>query len=118
MREGKLQYYGMSSWRCFRVNRDDPYHLSLDQLDKLVNENIGSANHFEALYAPINVAMPEVFTEKNQAKGIRKVTRGRLLPWRGRRFKVQHHGDFSPALRADDAGADVVPVRQGELPGR
>lgn len=50
-------------------------HLSLEQLSKLVEENIGSSHNFEIIYCPINLGMPESFAEKYQSLGTCNIIR-------------------------------------------
>jgi aryl-alcohol dehydrogenase-like predicted oxidoreductase len=65
-KKGRILYYGMASWSCFRVNEGEPEHFNLyDVVD--VARRVGGEQHgFRFLQLPFNIAMNEALTQKNQ----------------------------------------------------
>jgi aryl-alcohol dehydrogenase-like predicted oxidoreductase len=62
----KIQYYGMATWTCFRVNPDSREYLSLEETVK-VAEKIGGKDHgFRFIQLPYNLAYNEAIFLKNQ----------------------------------------------------
>jgi aryl-alcohol dehydrogenase-like predicted oxidoreductase len=43
-KEGKIRYYGMATWECFRVPNDNPQYLSLYEIIQIAIES-GGKNH-------------------------------------------------------------------------
>ena len=65
-KEGKIRYYGMATWTCFRVPQKDPTYLSLQEVIAIARR-VGGENHgFRFIQLPFNLAMNEGFTLKNQ----------------------------------------------------
>lgn len=63
---GKLLYYGLASWICFRVPGRDHEHLNLEDVAD-VARNVGGEEHgFRFIQLPFNVAMTEALTVNNQ----------------------------------------------------
>eukprot|EP00742_Colponemidia_sp_Colp-10_P011239 GILJ01012462.1.p1 GENE.GILJ01012462.1~~GILJ01012462.1.p1 ORF type:complete len:253 (+),score=44.30 GILJ01012462.1:497-1255(+) len=64
---GKIKYYGLATWTCFRSPQDeDLIHVELEKVVQLA-ESIGGANHgFRFIQVPISIAMPEAFVESWQ----------------------------------------------------
>jgi aryl-alcohol dehydrogenase-like predicted oxidoreductase len=66
-REGRLRYYGMASWNCFRVPRGDPEYVSLDDLVEVAkNAAAGEEHGFRFIQLPFNPAMSEALSAKSQ----------------------------------------------------
>lgn len=66
---GKIRYYGMATWTCFRVPRDSTEYLSLEQCLK-VAEQVGGKNHgFRFIQLPYNLAYNEALLLRNQSVG-------------------------------------------------
>ena len=42
--EGKIKFYGMATWECFRVTKENPQYLSLEETIELAKK-IGGENH-------------------------------------------------------------------------
>lgn len=68
-RLGKIRYYGLATWSCFRVLPGDREYLSLEKV-ALMAEEIGGKDHgFRFIQLPFNLAMPEAHTVENQKIG-------------------------------------------------
>jgi len=64
--EGKIKFYGMATWECFRVKDDNPQHLSLEDVVKMA-KNIGGENHgFKFIQLPYNMNYDQALLGKNQ----------------------------------------------------
>jgi aryl-alcohol dehydrogenase-like predicted oxidoreductase len=65
---GRILYYGMASWSCFRAERGEEGHVNLDDvLDVAESVGGGEEEHgFRFVQLPFNVAMSEALTQKNQ----------------------------------------------------
>ena len=70
--QGKIHYYGMATWTCFRVPPDNHEYLSLEQAVKTA-ESAGGKNHgFRFIQLPYNLAYSEALLLKNQSAGSEK----------------------------------------------
>lgn len=65
-KEGKIKYYGMATWNCFRVMPDNMEYLNLHDAVKLATEVGGENNGFKFIQLPFNMMMDEALTMKNQ----------------------------------------------------
>ena len=64
--EGKIKFYGMATWECFRVKDNDPQHLSLEDIVKMAKK-IGGDNHgFKFIQLPYNMNYDQALLAKNQ----------------------------------------------------
>ncbi|MBY0449774.1 MAG: aldo/keto reductase [Cyanobacteria bacterium] len=72
---GKIRYYGMATWDCFRCDpAEATRYLSLESVVSLARA-IGGENHgFRAIQLPFNRAFSEAATLKNQLLGSQHVT--------------------------------------------
>jgi aryl-alcohol dehydrogenase-like predicted oxidoreductase len=69
---GKLRYYGMATWTCFRAKPEEPEYLSLEECVK-VAEKVGGKNHsFRFIQLPYNLAYSEALLLRNQSVGLEK----------------------------------------------
>ncbi|MHB1951383.1 MAG: aldo/keto reductase [Acidiferrobacteraceae bacterium] len=72
VREGLVQWYGVSSFDSFRVPQDHKSFLSLASLQALAEQAAkqvagnGAQHHFAVIELPFNAVMPEGFTRFNQ----------------------------------------------------
>ncbi len=65
-KEGKIKFYGMATWECFRVGKDNPQYLSLDDIVNMAKE-IGGENHgFRFIQLPYNMNYDQALLAKNQ----------------------------------------------------
>ena len=64
--EGKIRYYGMATWECFRVMPDNPQYLSLQDTVNMAR-NIGGEHHgFRFIQIPYNMYYDQALLAKNQ----------------------------------------------------
>lgn len=61
-----IQYYGMATWDCFRVVKEHPQYLSLNEIVKISNDVGGKDNGFRFIQLPYNMYLDQAFTLKNQ----------------------------------------------------
>jgi aryl-alcohol dehydrogenase-like predicted oxidoreductase len=65
-KEGKIKFYGMATWECFRVFSDNPQYLSLQDTVGLA-KNVGGENHgFRFIQLPYNMYYDQALLAKNQ----------------------------------------------------
>lgn len=63
---GKIRYYGMATWTCFRVPPEDPGYISLLDVVTLAH-SVGGENHgFRFIQLPFNFGMAEALTMNTQ----------------------------------------------------
>jgi aryl-alcohol dehydrogenase-like predicted oxidoreductase len=63
---GKIRAYGLATWNGFRVAQDSPEHLSLGAIEAVAREVAGEAHHFRFVQLPVNLAMTDALTRRNQ----------------------------------------------------
>ena len=63
--EGKIRYYGLATWNCFRVKLDHIEYLNLQDVVDIA-KGIKKDHGFKFIQLPFNLAMPEALTLKNQ----------------------------------------------------
>ena len=67
--EGKLKFYGMATWECFRVTSENPQYLSLEDTVNMAKK-IGGENHgFRFIQLPYNMNYDQALLGKNQLLG-------------------------------------------------
>jgi len=72
--EGKIKFYGMATWDCFRVEKDNPQFLSLEDTVNLAKK-IGGENHgFRFIQLPFNMHYDQALLGKNQIVNDRQVS--------------------------------------------
>lgn len=65
-KEGKIRYYGMATWECFRVPKEHPQYLSISDVLQIAKE-LGGENHgFRFIQLPYNLYLDQAFMLKNQ----------------------------------------------------
>lgn len=72
--EGKIAMYGTATWNGYRVPESSPEHLSLERVMQTAREVAGGNHHFKVVQLPVNIAMLEAFTHKNQPLNGRPLT--------------------------------------------
>lgn len=65
-RDGKLAHYGVASWNGFRVASDSGGHHSLVRMIEIAREVGGERHGFHFVQLPLNLAMQEAITVKNE----------------------------------------------------
>ncbi len=69
---GKIRYYGMATWTCFRVPPHENEYLSLEECVRTA-EGVGGAQHgFRFIQLPYNLAYSEALLLRNQSVGAEK----------------------------------------------
>jgi len=65
-KQGKIKFYGMATWECFRVSSDNPQYLSLQDTVDLA-EQVGGKNHgFRFIQLPYNMHYDQALLKRNQ----------------------------------------------------
>jgi len=64
--EGKLRFYGVATWNGFRVAAGARGYHSLSRMEEVARVAGGEAHGFRFVQMPLNLAMPEAFTLRNQ----------------------------------------------------
>ncbi len=65
-KRGRIQFYGMATWNCFRLNPSSDEYLSLSDVVGIAERANGKDHGFRFVQLPLNLAMPEALTLKNQ----------------------------------------------------
>lgn len=64
--EGKIKFYGMATWECFRVAKDNPQYLSLEETIEIAKK-VGGENHgLKFIQLPFNMYYDQALLTKNQ----------------------------------------------------
>ncbi|HEY7734821.1 MAG TPA: aldo/keto reductase [Nitrososphaera sp.] len=67
--DGKIRYYGMATWTCFRVPQDSKEYLSIEKCVK-VAQTVGGKDHgFRFVQLPYNLSYSEALLLKSQSVG-------------------------------------------------
>ena len=64
--EGKLKFYGMATWECFRVSKDNPQFLSLEDIVSIAKKIGGEYHGFRFIQLPFNLYYDQALLAKNQ----------------------------------------------------
>ena len=72
--EGKIKFYGMATWECFRVSNDNPQYLSLKEIVDMAKK-IGGDNHgFRFIQLPFNLYYDQALLSKTQLYDAKNVS--------------------------------------------
>jgi aryl-alcohol dehydrogenase-like predicted oxidoreductase len=71
---GKIRLYGTATWNGYRNRTRAKDYLSLAEVVGIAREVAGENHHFRAVQLPVNLAMAEALTERNQVVDGRKVS--------------------------------------------
>jgi len=72
--EGKIKFYGMATWECFRVSSDNSQYLSLEDTIALA-KSVGGKNHgFKFIQLPYNMHYDQALLGKTQTIGNESVS--------------------------------------------
>ncbi len=63
---GKIRLYGTATWNGYRNDPKAKDYLSLAQVVEIAKKAGGEKHHFGAIQLPLNLAMPEALTKRNQ----------------------------------------------------
>ena len=64
--DGKIRYYGLATWNCFRNNPSERDYLNLEDVVFLAEEAGGKEHGFRFIQFPYNIGMPEALVKRNQ----------------------------------------------------
>lgn len=64
--EGKIKFYGMATWECFRVTNDNPQFLSLEDTINMAKKIGGDDHGFRFIQLPYNMHYDQALLAKNQ----------------------------------------------------
>ncbi len=65
-KEGKIKFYGMATWECFRVTKESPQYLSLQDTVNMAKEVGGEDHGFRFIQLPFNMHYDEALLKKTQ----------------------------------------------------
>lgn len=64
-KEGKIRFYGMATWECFRVTQENPLFLQLSEVMDLAIEVGGTEHGFRFIQLPFNLMLDQAYITKN-----------------------------------------------------
>lgn len=73
-KQGKIRFYGMATWECFRTTPDNPYYLSLEEAVDLAREVGGKDHGFKFIQLPFNLYYDQALLKKTQLLDENKVS--------------------------------------------
>lgn len=68
-KEGKIRFYGMATWECFRVPKENSHYLSLEDTIQLAIRVGGEDHGFRFIQLPYNMYYDQAFMLKSQIVG-------------------------------------------------
>ena len=72
--EGKIKFYGMATWECFRVPSDNSQYLSLKETVDMAKEIAGDDHGFRFIQLPFNMHYDQALLAKNQTFDSEKIS--------------------------------------------
>jgi aryl-alcohol dehydrogenase-like predicted oxidoreductase len=72
--EGKIKFYGMATWECFRVSSDSPQYLSLQETVNMAKEVGGQDHGFRFIQLPFNMHYDQALLKKTQLFGTSSIS--------------------------------------------
>ena len=64
-KDGKIRFYGMATWECFRVTQENPLFLQLSEVMDLAMEVGGAEHGFRFIQLPFNLMLDQAYLTKN-----------------------------------------------------
>lgn len=64
--QNKIRYYGMATWTCFRLPRNEEGYLSLEDMVRIAEDVAGKDHGFRFIQLPYNLAYREAYSLRNQ----------------------------------------------------
>ena len=64
--KGKIRFYGMATWECYRADPDNPQYLSLSETLDIAKKAGGENHGFRFIQLPFNMYLDQAFMKKNQ----------------------------------------------------
>ena len=71
---GKIRMYGTATWNGYRNDAEAKDYLSLSDVVSLARKAGGENHHFKVIQLPLNLAMHEALTKRNQEVGGEKLS--------------------------------------------
>ena len=65
-KDGKVRFYGMATWECFRVAEDHKMFLSLEKVVEIAKSVGGNDHGFRFIQLPYNLHFDQAYMQKNQ----------------------------------------------------
>ena len=66
-KEGKIRFYGMATWECFRVTPENPLFLQLTEVMDIAIQAGGDEHGFRFIQLPFNLALDQAYMVKNHS---------------------------------------------------
>jgi aryl-alcohol dehydrogenase-like predicted oxidoreductase len=102
---GMIRYYGTATWDGYRRPAGTRDRLDLARLLEIARETSGPQHHFRFVQLPLNLAMPEAFTngvlELAAKSGMAAVASATLMQARLARNLPESLGEKFPGLASD-----------------
>jgi len=73
-KDGKIRFYGMATWECFRVTQENPLFLQLSEVMDLAMEVGGTEHGFRFIQLPFNLMLDQAYMTKNHNVGGKTVS--------------------------------------------
>ena len=64
-KEGKIRFYGMATWECFRTTPENPLFLQLTEVIDLAIQAGGKEHGFRFIQLPFNLMLDQAYITKN-----------------------------------------------------
>ena len=64
-KEGKIRFYGMATWECFRTTPENPLFLQLAEVIDLAIQAGGKEHGFRFIQLPFNLMLDQAYITKN-----------------------------------------------------
>ena len=72
--EGKIKFYGMATWECFRVPQENPQYLSLEETVDMAKKIGGDDHGFRFIQLPFNLYYDQALLGKTQILNNEKIS--------------------------------------------
>lgn len=73
-KEGKIRFYGMATWECFRTTPENPLFLQLSEVMDLAVQAGGKEHGFRFIQLPFNLMLDQAYITKNHNVGGKTVS--------------------------------------------
>ena len=73
-KEGKIRFYGMATWECFRTTPENPLFLQLAEVMDLAVQAGGEEHGFRFIQLPFNLMLDQAYITKNHNVGEKTVS--------------------------------------------
>ena len=73
-KDGKIRFYGMATWECFRTTQENPLFLQLAEVMDLAVQAGGKEHGFRFIQLPFNLMLDQAYLTKNHNVGGKTVS--------------------------------------------